>query len=127
MALGALLLVLSYLVVAASVNFLMPAIAIVIMTFGQIFFVPSGTTTLTSNWAPESQKGSYLGLYSVFLGCDHSIGPFYGNILVDHFLFLLFIFWGTLTGIGLAAAFGLSQVRRFISSEVNNKSSTLAN
>jgi predicted MFS family arabinose efflux permease len=116
--LGAILSALSYLVVAASVNFTMLAIAIVIMTFGQIFFVPSGTT-LTSNWAPESQKGTYLGLYGVFLGFGHSIGPFYGGILVDHFLSQPFILWGTISAIGLTAAFGLSQVKRFVSGEIN--------
>jgi MFS family permease len=118
--LGAILSALSCLVVAASENFLMLAIAIVIMTFGQIFFVPSGTT-LTSNWAPESQKGTYLGLYGVFLGFGHSIGPFYGGILVDHFLSRPFVLWGTITAIGLAAAVGLSQVKRFVSGEVNQE------
>jgi predicted MFS family arabinose efflux permease len=121
LALGASLSALSYLIVAASTNFFMLAIATVVLTFGEIFFIPSGTT-LTSNWAPESQKGSYLGLYGVFQGLGRSIGPFYGGILVDHFLHQPFILWGTLTGIGLAAAFGLSQVKRFISPEINNKS-----
>lgn len=118
LALGAMLSALSYLVVAVSKSFLMLAIAIVIMTFGQIFFVPSGTT-LTSNWAPDNQKGTYLGLYGVFLGLGHSIGPFYGGILVDHFLSQPFILWGTISAVGLAAAFGLSQVKRFISPEIN--------
>jgi len=120
LALGASLSALSYLVVAVSANFLMLATAIVMLTFGEIFFIPSGTT-LASNWAPESQKGSYLGLYGVFQGLGRSIGPFYGGILLDHFLNRPFILWGTLTGIGLAAAIGLSQVRRFITAEVNNK------
>ncbi len=120
LALGASLSALSYLIVASSHNFLMLACAIIVLTFGEIFFIPSGTT-LASNWAPESQKGTYLGLYGVFQGLGRSIGPFYGGILVDHFLFRPFILWGTLTGIGLAAAFGLSQVKRFISSEINQE------
>ncbi len=120
LALGASLSAMSYLIVAVSVNFLMLSAAIVILTFGEIFFIPSGTT-LASNWAPESQKGSYLGLYGVFQGWGRSIGPFYGGILLDHFLFQPFILWGTITGIGLTAAFGLSQVTRFISTEINNQ------
>jgi len=119
LALGASLSAMSYLVVAASHNFLMLSGAIVVLTFGEIFFIPSGTT-LASNWAPESQKGTYLGLYGVFQGLGRSIGPFYGGILVDHFLFQPFVLWGILTGIGLAAAVGLSQVKRFITPEVNN-------
>ncbi|UCE06621.1 MAG: MFS transporter [bacterium] len=120
LALGASLAAVSYLVVAISTNFLMLAAAIVILTFGEIFFIPAGTT-LASNWAPEFQKGSYLGLYGVFQGLGRSIGPFYGGILVDHFLNRPFILWGTLTGIGLLAAVGLSQVKRFISAKVNKE------
>ena len=120
LAFGAILSAVSYLVVAVSHNFLMLSVAIVVMTFGEIFFIPSGTT-LASNWAPDSQKGSYLGLYGVFQGLGRSIGPFYGGILVDHFLFQPFVLWGTLTGIGLIAAFGLSQVKRLVPPGIADK------
>ena len=118
MSLGAAISACSYLIVAASHNFLMLALAIVILTFGEIFFIPSGTT-LTSNWAPESQKATYLGVYGVFQGLGRSIGPFYGGVLLDHFLHRPFILWGAITGIGLIAAFGLSQVKRLISPAIN--------
>ena len=118
LSLGGMLAGISYILIAISYNFIMLTVAVVILTFGEIFFIPSGTT-LTSNWAPESQKGSYLGVYGLFQGMGRSFGPFYGGILLDHYLHRPFILWGVLAAIGLVASVGLSQIKRFIPSEIN--------
>lgn len=107
-----------YLVVAASTNFWWLAGAIFILTFGEIFFIPSGTT-LVSNWAPESLKATYLGVYGLFQSMGRSLGPFYGGILADHFLHQPFILWGVLAGIGGVAAVGFGVLRKFLPRSVN--------
>jgi hypothetical protein len=40
---------------------------------------------------------------------------------MDHFISRPFILWGEFSAIGLVAAFGLSQVKRFVSAEVNQE------
>ena len=118
LSLGGFLAGFSYIVVALSSHFYMLAIAVCFLTFGEIFFIPAGTA-LTSNWAPESKKGIYLGLYGLFQGMGRSLGPFYGGILLDHFLTSPYILWGTITLIGFTAATGISQIKKFISPEIN--------
>jgi len=118
LSIGAVFAGLSYLVVAVSTNFWWLALAIVILTFGEIFFIPSGTT-LVSNWAPESQKATYLGVYGLFQSVGRSLGPFYGGILADHFLRQPFILWGVIAGIGMIGAVGFGVLRNFLSPKVN--------
>ncbi len=125
LALGGTFAGMSYIVVAFSQNFLMLAIAIYFLTFGEIFFIPSGTT-LTSNWAPDSQKGAYLGFYGLFQGLGRSFGPFYGGMLLDHFLHQPFILWGVIVIISFAASFGLSRIKRSISPEINQDAKLMA-
>ena len=119
LALGAMFSGMSYIIVAISENFMMLAMAIIVLTFGEIFFIPAGTT-LTSNWAPESKKGTYLGLYGLFQGMGRSFGPFYGGILLDHFLHLPYILWGTITTVAFVASFFLIQIKKLIPAAVNN-------
>ncbi|MFZ5516608.1 MAG: MDR family MFS transporter [Candidatus Zhuqueibacterota bacterium] len=115
---GAMFAAASYLVVAISVNFWWLAVAIILLTFGEIFFIPAGAT-LVSNIAPEPLKATYLGVYGLFQSVGRSIGPFYGGILADHFLRQPLILWGVLSGIGMVGALGFTVIQKFLSSNVN--------
>ncbi len=106
LALGGFLASAAMILIAISSNFLMLAFAIVVLTFGEIFFIPTGTT-ITSNWAPESQRGAYMGFYGLFQGMGRSFGPFYGGLLLDHFLHKPFILWGTISSIALLASIAI--------------------
>ena len=110
LALGAFLAAVAMLLIGISTSFLMLAIAIVVLTFGEIFFIPTGTT-ITSNWAPESERGSYMGFYGLFQGMGRSFGPFYGGILLDHFLHVPLILWGAIGSVALFAALAITHIK----------------
>lgn len=118
LALGGCLSGLSYIVIAFSSNFLWLATAVIVLTFGEIFFIPAGTT-LTSNWAPDSERGAYLGFYGLFQGMGRSFGPFYGGILLDHFLKQPLILWGTISLIAFVASSGFHRLNKIIPPTIN--------
>jgi len=122
LALGAFLAAVAMLLIGISTSFLMLAIAIVVLTFGEIFFIPTGTT-ITSNWAPESERGSYMGFYGLFQGMGRSFGPFYGGILLDHFLHVPLILWGAIGSVALFAALSITHIKHpaAIESSISSK------
>ncbi|NOZ61917.1 MAG: MFS transporter [Calditrichaeota bacterium] len=123
LALGGFLAGIAMIVIALSTNFFMLALAIVILTFGEIFFIPT-STTITSNWAPESQRGTYMGLYGLFQGMGRSFGPFYGGILLDHFLHNPLILWGAIGAVALLASFAIPHIKQPPSGESKALSAT---
>lgn len=104
LALGGYLAAVAMIIIAFSPNFYMLAMGIIVLTFGEIFFIPTGTT-ITSKWAPENKRGAYMGFYGLFQGMGRSFGPFYGGILTDFLLHSPLILWGTIGFIALSASF----------------------
>ncbi len=118
LAVGALAVALGYAVIMGAASFLALAAAIFILTIGEIFITPAGTT-LTSNWAPENEKGRYMGVYGLFQSFGRSFGPFYGGFLLDAFMHQPTVLWGTITGIGLVSAAGFYLLRFRVAPETN--------
>ncbi len=118
LAVGALAVALGYVIIIGATSFSILAVAISVITIGEIFITPAGTT-LTSNWAPRAEKGRYMGVYGLFQSFGRSFGPFYGGFLLDAFLHQPVILWGTIAGVGLLSAAGFYSLRWRVAPETN--------
>jgi MFS family permease len=115
---GALAVALGYAIVIGATSFWGLAVAILMFTIGEIFITPAGTT-LTSNWAPASEKGRYMGVYGLFQSFGRSFGPFYGGFLLDAFMHQPVILWGTIAAVGILSALGFYALRWRVAPKIN--------
>lgn len=118
LSIGALFAGFGYSIVIFADGFWTIAIAFVILTFGEIFITPAGTT-LTSNWAPLSERGRYMGVYGLFQSFGRSFGPFYGGFLLDAFMHQPGLLWGAISAIGLVSALGFFSLQWKIKPKIN--------
>ena len=118
LALGALAVSFGYSIILGADSFGLLAVAIFVLTIGEIFITPAGST-LTSNWAPVDEKGRYMGVYGLFQSFGRSFGPFYGGFLLDAFLHKPVILWGTIAAVGLVSALGFYSLRWHVAPETN--------
>ncbi|HDK35306.1 MAG TPA: MFS transporter, partial [Bacteroidetes bacterium] len=118
LSIGALFAGFGYSIVIFADGFWTIAIAFVILTFGEIFITPTGTT-LTSNWAPLSERGRYMGVYGLFQSFGRSFGPFYGGFLLDAFMHQPGLLWGAISAIGLVSALGFFSLQWKIKPKIN--------
>jgi len=110
---GAVLNALGCLLVPFAPGFWTLGLAVVFITFGEMFVTPSGAA-LVSRWAPEREKGRYFGVYGLFMSFGRSIGPFYGGILLDHLRDQALLLWGAIAGVALTAAAGFLRMKKYI-------------
>lgn len=115
---GAVLVSFGYVIIMFAQNFAEMALAILILTFGEIFIAPAGST-LTSNWAPSKERGRYMGIYGLFQSFGRSFGPFYGGFLLDALIHDSFVLWGIIAAIGLISAVGFYSLRWQIEPKIN--------
>jgi len=115
---GAVLVSFGYVIIMFAQNFAEMALAVLILTFGEIFIAPAGST-LTSNWAPSEERGRYMGVYGLFQSFGRSFGPFYGGFLLDALIHDSFALWGIIAAIGLISAIGFYSLRWQIEPKIN--------
>lgn len=109
LALGALLIGLAF----GSLAFLKPlpllAVAVVILTFGEMVYLPASTDAVAS-LAPPDRRGEYLGLYSLTWTLAMTLGPWLG--------LLVYarpgppVLWAGCAVLGLASALAVHPFRR---------------
>jgi MFS family permease len=78
-------------------------LSIVVLTFGEMLLVPTGTT-MTANLSPPDMRGRYMGFYGLTWRVGVGLGPVIGGFLNDQFAPVA-IWYGGLA-IGLAATVG---------------------
>ena len=82
LALGLLLMSLSFIVVHYAHDFKLFAAAMVILTFGEVFFTPV-IPLIANKLAPPGQQGFYQGLVNSATTIGRMIGPIFGGVMVD--------------------------------------------
>lgn len=80
--LGLILMSLSYIVIYFAQDFKMFAAAMVILTFGEVFFTPV-IPMIANKLAPHGQEGFYQGLVNSASTIGRMIGPVFGGLMVD--------------------------------------------
>lgn len=76
--------IISFYVVSFADTFKMFLIAIMILTFGEMFVWPI-VPTIASSLAPKGREGFYQGLINSFSAIGRMIGPFLGGVLADQY------------------------------------------
>lgn len=74
----------SFFVVSFASSFSMFLVAIMILTFGEMFVWPI-VPTIASKLAPKGRDGFYQGLINSFSAIGRMIGPFLGGVLADQY------------------------------------------
>ncbi|WP_156288242.1 MDR family MFS transporter [Oceanobacillus salinisoli] len=96
---GTAIMILSFMIVMFAGDFTMFAIAMVILTLGEVLMWPA-FPTLANLLAPEGRAGFYQGLVNSIAAVGRMIGPFIGGVIVDMYnmevlfyvvIFILFI------------------------------------
>ena len=81
---GIVLIAISFGVVAFAGDFKMFAIAMVVLTFGEMFYTPV-LPTIANQLAPKGRQGFYQGIINSAATGGRMIGPLFGGIMVDQF------------------------------------------
>ena len=64
-------------------NFWMVWLGFVVLTCGEMFYVPA-STTFAANLAPDDMRGRYMGFYSIYWAVASGIGPLIGGLINDN-------------------------------------------
>jgi MFS family permease len=103
--LGSLLYGLGYLSLGWITQFGWALGAMAIITTGEIISSPVQLSVI-GEFAPQDQRGRYMGLFGLSETTGVSIGPLLGGILLDAFPFDLRLVWAPIASIAFVAAIG---------------------
>jgi MFS family permease len=103
--LGSLIFGLGYLSLSWIVSYGWSVLAIVIITAGELLFVPSAYAVVGKLAGPD-QRGRYLGLLGAGSGLGIAIGPLLGGALFDISGGSPLFMWGIIAAIAFAASLG---------------------
>ncbi len=92
-------------------------LSMVVLTFGELLLVPTGTT-VAANLSPADMRGRYMGIYGLTWAFSTAVGPILGGYLNDH-VAPVAIWYGGLA-FGLVAAVGFLMLRRWLPAEAND-------
>jgi MFS family permease len=81
---GVILIAISFGIIAFASDFKMFAAAMVVLTFGEIFYTPA-LPTIANLLAPKGRQGFYQGIINSAATSGRMIGPLFGGIMVDQF------------------------------------------
>ena len=81
---GVVLIAISFGIVAFAGDFKMFAAAMVVLTFGEMFYTPV-LPTIANQLAPKGRQGFYQGIINSAATGGRMIGPLFGGIMVDQF------------------------------------------
>lgn len=114
---GCLLYAVGYAGVGFAQGFALMALAVVVVTLGEILVTP-GVHTLAANMAPERFKGRYIGFYGLTHQLGSALGPLLGGVGLQHLSprwpAAPWLLVGT---VGAAASLGFLQLRGALSPE----------
>ncbi|EON71617.1 transport protein [Lysinibacillus sphaericus OT4b.31] len=81
---GVILIAISFGIIAFASDFKMFAAAMVVLTFGEMFYTPA-LPTIANQLAPKGRQGFYQGIMNSAATGGRMIGPLFGGIMVDQF------------------------------------------
>ncbi|MGE7841616.1 MDR family MFS transporter [Lysinibacillus sp. NPDC093712] len=81
---GITLIAASFGIIAFAEDFKMFAAAMVVLTFGEMFYTPA-LPTIANQLAPKGREGFYQGIINSAATAGRMIGPLFGGIMVDQF------------------------------------------
>ncbi|MGG0656255.1 MDR family MFS transporter [Rummeliibacillus pycnus] len=81
---GVTIFIISFYVVSFASTFKMFLVAMIILTFGEMFVWPI-VPTIASKLAPKGRDGFYQGLINSFSAIGKMLGPFIGGVLADQY------------------------------------------
>ncbi len=83
MVLGCIVYSISIISFSVAQNFWMVWFGFVLLTCGEMFYVPA-STTFAANLAPDDMRGRYMGFYSIYWAMASGIGPLIGGLINDN-------------------------------------------
>lgn len=86
--------------------------AIAVVTCGEMLYAPNALAA-TVDLAPPAQRGRYLGAFGLAETLGWSLGAFVGGVLLDVFPASPLGTWGSVAGLGFAAAIGFTLWNRW--------------
>jgi MFS family permease len=107
---GALIYAVGYFSVAFCHDFTALALAMVVITLGEIVTSPS-TMNLVANLSPEDERGRFMGIFGLFTNTGWSLGPLIGGILLDNFKSDPILLWGGVAAFAVFSALGYLALR----------------
>lgn len=117
---GALLYFVGYGMVGYMNSFWPFAVAILVVTIGEVTMSPPGMT-LTARLAPEGRLGRYMGIRGFFETLGWSMGPMYGGLFLDVFSEQRGIAWLGISSLALFAAIGYWIFGKVLPRQFNNR------
>ena len=117
---GAFLYAVGYSMVGVLIGFEYFALAIVVVTVGEMFMSPP-SLTLTSRLAPPGRMGRYMGIYGFFVAAGWSFGPLYGGVILDHFGGTPAVAWLVISSLAVFSGVGYLFFQRKLPAEFNAK------
>jgi MFS family permease len=117
-AIGALLYAIGYGMVGAMASFGYFAMAIVVVTLGEIAMSPA-SLTLTSRLAPKGRTGRYMGIFGFFVASGWSFGPLYGGSVMEMCGANHLMAWALISTLALASAVGYWVLSRKLDPDQN--------
>lgn len=81
---GVILIAISFSIITIASDFKMFGVAMLILTFGEMFYMPV-LPTIANQLAPEGRQGFYQSIINSAATGGRMIGPLFGGIMVDRF------------------------------------------
>ena len=113
-ALGALLIGLSYIVFNLVDFWPILIVSTLLVTTGEILFMPF-TNTWAINWAPKRNTGEYMSWFTMVYSLAHIVSPSLGMGIAEHYGYS--ILWVVLFTFSMISTLGFSRMQKFIPSK----------
>ncbi|AJK86727.1 MFS transporter [Lysinibacillus fusiformis] len=81
---GVILIAISFGIIAFASDFKMFGVAMLVLTFGEMFYTPA-LPTIANQLAPKGRQGFYQGIINSAATGGRMIGPLFGGIMVDQY------------------------------------------
>ncbi|MDD3119554.1 MAG: MFS transporter, partial [Victivallales bacterium] len=101
-----------YFLVAFCHNALQTALAILVITFGEIIVQPA-IYTAVSRMSPPYCIGRFMGIFDMMRGLGFAVGPYFGALLFDSYASRPVTLWGILASAAVIAGIGFTAVGMF--------------
>jgi len=117
-AFGSLLYTIGYGTVGLSQNFLMLAMNMTVVTFGEMVVSPA-SMNLVANLSHENERGRFMGVFGLVSSIGFALGPFAGGVILDAAYPNGVLTWLGIGTFGIVATLGYLLLGRVMNEEKN--------